>query len=318
MTLKIYKSSYKEQEAITIESKVLRVQFLPHNGSNMCSLYYKPKDLELLVQRKNKYKAGVYDGSYIKSECAGFDEMFPSIDECFYCDYPWKGIHIPDHGEVWSIPWNVNIENKRLHFLTYGVRFPYRIEKWVHFAHDNVIQINYKVTNLSAFDLDFMWAAHPMFILEEGSQILLPPQVNRVICTLDLTGGFGKYGDEFSWPIYEDSLGNKIDLSLIKPKIANRAIKYFIKGRMPEGWCGLNYGKSGLTMTLSFPMEEVPYLGILPNEGGWDDLYNIFLEPATAPLDRLDIAKIHGEHSTVRANSVYGLDLTISISDRCC
>ncbi|MHB8276843.1 MAG: hypothetical protein ACYDIA_04225 [Candidatus Humimicrobiaceae bacterium] len=69
-----------------------------------------------MVQRKGKYKPGVYGSTYVKAECAGFDEIFPTIDECFYVTYPWKGIPIPDHGEVWSIPWQLDIENKNLHF----------------------------------------------------------------------------------------------------------------------------------------------------------------------------------------------------------
>ncbi|MHB8276842.1 MAG: hypothetical protein ACYDIA_04220 [Candidatus Humimicrobiaceae bacterium] len=177
-----------------------------------------------------------------------------------------------------------------------------------------MIQIDYKVTNLSAFDLDFMWAAHPMFILEEGSRISLPAEVKRVICVLDLTGDFGKYGEERNWPIYKDSQGHRIDRSLIRPRTAKKTIKYFIKGKMPEGWCKLIYGKSGMTMTLSFPVGKVLYLAILPNEGGWDNFYNIFIEPATAPFDRLDMAKIHGEHSTLKANSTYEWYLRIGFA----
>ena len=61
-------------------------------------------------------------------------------------------------------------------------------------------------------------------------------------------------------------------------------------------------------------MEQVPYLGVLPNEGGWQDLYNIFLEPATGPLDRLDVARLHGQHSTVAGGSVYEWHLTLRLS----
>ena len=46
---------------------------------------------------------------------------------------------------------------------------------------------------------------------------------------------------------------------------------------------------------------EIPavLLPLQPNEGGWQDLYNIFLEPATGSLDRLDVAGLNGQHSTV-------------------
>ena len=88
------------------------------------------------------------------------------------------------------------------------------------------------------------------------------------------------------------------DLRRLQPKTGREAVKYFVKGRMPEGWCALTYPQSGFTLRLAFPVEQVPYLAVLPNEGGWQDLYNIFLEPATASFDRLDIARVRGECST--------------------
>lgn len=72
--------------------------------------------------------------------------------------------------------------------------------------------------------------------------------------------------------------------------------------------------QSNLTLRLEFPVEQVPYLGVLPNEGGWQDLYNIFLEPATGPLDRLDVARLHGQHSTVAGGGTYEWHLAIGLS----
>ena len=100
-------SRYKDQPAITLESETIVAQFLPDVGAKLCSLIYKPANLELLLQRPNEtYRLAPYDGDYVaQGECSGFDEMFPSIDRSFYEGYPWRGTPIPDHGEVWSLPW---------------------------------------------------------------------------------------------------------------------------------------------------------------------------------------------------------------------
>ncbi len=316
--IKVYESRYKDQPAITIESEKVRSQFLPGVGAKIASLVYKPAATELLVQRPNeKYLLAPYDGDYVaQGECSGFDEMFPSIDRCFYEGYPWRGTPIPDHGEVWSIPWACTIEERRpvsgrnrvsecLHFTVHGVRFPYRLEKWASFADDETLHSDYKLTNLSPFDFDFMWAAHPMFILEQGAELQLPAGVEKVVTTLSFTGSFGRYGDEFAWPIATLADGTALDLRRIRSKAARDAAKYFVKGRMPAGWCALTYPRSGFTLRLDFPVEQVPYFAVLPNEGGWQDLYNIFLEPATASFDRLDVARVRGECSTVRAGATY-------------
>ena len=307
MTAVIRPSHYKDQPAVTLESGTLVAQFLPGIGAKMCSLIYKPANLELLVQRPNeKYLLAPYDGDYVaQGECSGFDEMFPSIDRCFYEGYPWRGTPIPDHGEVWSIPWAWDEQGGRLHLVAYGVRFPYRLEKWVSLVDDATLRTEYRLTNLSGFDFDFMWAAHMMLNLEEGAELALPDSVRKIVTALSFDDSLGRYGDEFDWPVAALPDGRRRDLRRMQPKTARDVVKYFVKGRMPEGWCALTYPRSGFTLRLGWPVEQVPYLAVLPNEGGWQDLYNIFLEPATATFDRLDVARVRGECSRIKAGNTY-------------
>ena len=82
---------------------------------------------------------------------------------------------------------------------------------------------------------------------------------------------------------------------------------------MPEGWCALTYPVSGFMLRLAWPAEQVPYLAILPDEGGWQDLYSIFLEPATASFDRLDVARVRGMCSRVQAGTSYAWYLSIHL-----
>lgn len=300
-------SRYKDQPAITLESGTVAAQFLPDVGAKLCSLVYKPAGVELLLQRPNeRYRLAPYDGDYVaQGECSGCDEMFPSIDRCFYEGYPWRGTPIPDHGEVWSIPWHCTEDDDRLHFATRGVRFPYRLEKWVSFADDATLRMDYRLTNLSPFDLDFMWASHMMVNLEEGAELTLPDGVRKVVIALDFDGSLGRYGDELDWPVARLADGRERDLRRIEPKAATTAVKYFVKGRMPEGWCTLSFPASGFKLRLAWPAEQAPYFAALADEGGWQDLYSIFLEPATGSFDRLDVARVRGECSTVRAWATY-------------
>jgi hypothetical protein len=307
MTSAIRPSRYKDQPAVTLESETIAAQFLPGVGAKMCSLIYKPAGTELLLQRPNEmYRLAPYDGDYVaQGECSGFDEMFPSIDRCFYEGFPWRGTPIPNHGEVWSIPWACAEADGRLHFVTHGVRFPYRLEKWVSFADEATLHTDYRLTNLSGFDFDFMWAAHIMLNLEKGAVVALPDDVRKIVTALSFDGSLGRYGDEFDWPVATLVDGRQRDLRRMQPKTARDVVKYFVKGRMPEGWCTLTYPRSGFTLRLGWPAEQVPYLAILPDEGGWQDLYSIFVEPATASFDRLDVARVRGECSTVKAAATY-------------
>ncbi len=323
----IHLSHYKDQPAITLESETIAAQFLPGIGAKLCSLIYKPANLELLLQRPNeKYLLAPYDGDYVtQGECSGCDEMFPSIDKCFYEGFPWRGTPIPDHGEVWSIPWACTVEeqspgsprnrvSESLHFAVHGVRFPYQLEKTVAFIDDSTLRTDYRLTNLSGFDLDFMWAAHMMLNLEDGAQLTLPDGVRKIVTALSFDGSLGRYGDEFDWPVATLPDGRHRDLRRLQPKTAREVAKYFVKGKLPEGWCSLTYPRSGCELRLSWPAEQVPYLAVLPDEGGWQDLYSIFLEPATASFDRLDVARVRGECSTVKAGATYEWYLDIQLA----
>ena len=39
------------------------------------------------------------------SPLVGIDECFPTIEPC-----SWQGRELPDHGEIWSVPWQVDGE----------------------------------------------------------------------------------------------------------------------------------------------------------------------------------------------------------------
>ncbi len=314
-TRAILNSAYKDQKAFTLETDLVRAQFLPEVGAKLASLVYKPLDYELLVQRPNPhYLLQPFDGDYVAGECSGLDDMFPTIDAAFYDRYPWAGTKMADHGEVWSLPWATAVEGDRLHFAVHGVRFPYRLEKWAQFTDAGILRLDYRATNLSNFDLDYLWAAHPMFYLEEEAELVLPEAVKSVICTQTIAGKFGAYGDEFSWPVCTLPDGRQRDLRKLQPQAARETYKYYLKEKMLEGWCAVKYHRSNFTLALSFPVAQVPYLGVLPNEGGWQDLYNIFLEPCTAPFDRPDAARYRGQGSTLKGGEVQTWHLNLTLA----
>jgi hypothetical protein len=306
---------YKDQPAVTIESEMISAQFLPTIGAKFCSLVYKPQNFELMVQRPApKYLIAPYDGVYEEGECSGFDDMFPTIDRGLYGKFPWQDTMIPDHGEVWSLPWEMQVSDNRLTFTCHGVRFPYQLEKQVFFLDSSRLRIEYSLKNLSAFDMDFLWAAHIMLNLEENVELVLPSSVERIVTTFNRSGILGSFGDTFDFPHARLTNGKQQDLRQMRPKSAQDAYKYYVDGKLSEGWCALNYRARGLLLALSFPTETVPYLGILPNEGGWHDLYNIFLEPATAAFDSLKNARERDTLSTIPANSVYKWYLNIALA----
>jgi hypothetical protein len=302
---KIINTMYKDQSACQLASEQVRATFLPGTGAKLASLVYLPLNRELLVQRPApQYALQPFDGDYVAGECSGLDDMFPTIDAYYYDRFPWAGTKMADHGEVWSLPWETVVEQDSVRFSVHGVRFPYQLEKRVSFVDASRLRWDYRLTSLSDFEFDFVWAAHSMFYLEEAAELVLPAGVRSVVGTFDVPGKFGRYGDEFAWPVGTLPDGSARDFRCMRPKAARDCYKYYVKEKVPEGWCAVKFHQSNFTLAMSFPVETVPYLGVLPNEGGWQDLYNIFLEPCSAPFDRPDAARYRGQGSTLAGRAV--------------
>lgn len=304
-------SQYKDKNSIVLETSRLRAEFLPDPGGKLVSLLNKATGFEFLVQRNNElYRNQPFGGLFVEGECSGFDDMFPTIDECLYENYPWKGVKMVDHGEVWSMPWDHKIEKGALYMTIKGIHFPYILEKNIYFNSENSLRFEYTLTNTSAFDFEFLWAAHIMINIKEGTQVIVPDDCREAVTVL--TNGNGKFGDINNWPYFKDPNGNSYRGDISRPEAVKGFEKYYFNNRLENGWCELKYPDNKNKLKVSFPVDKVPYLGILMNENGWDELYNIIIEPCTICYDRPDVAKKYGQVSKVEAFGKYNwyIDLT--------
>ncbi len=295
----IYESLYKDAAAVMLEDSDLRVTVLPDYGGKIASIYSRRYSCEFLVQNPgSSYVKSRYADRYTDGECSGFDDMFPTIDPCWYESYPWEGVHLPDHGEVWSLKWELDRRpdpQTGVSLTVHGVRLPYELKKNVRLAGGGRLKISYTLTNLSLFPIWWLYSAHIMVSIVPGTRILLPPEAKEGQAVFSRSGRIGGYGDTFSWP---HPLEGSAPLDLGRSAECADMEKYYIKDRLPENWCRLLY-PDGRTFSVTAD-SSVPYLGLLLNEGGWnndgtwDSLYNIFIEPSTAPFDRVDAAKLRG------------------------
>ena len=269
MSAKITESQFKGKKSIVIESNQIRVTILPY-GARTVSMFKKDNCREFLMQQEGpEYRVDSYAGDYVGFIPCGFDDMFPTINECFYESYPWKGHIIPDHGEVWGLNWQYKIDAGVLKMHTHGIRLPYRLEKSLHFTAENKLRIDYTAENPTEFDMDFLWVAHPMLKAEKGMEFHLPPDCTKAVSVLGLSHRMGGFGEEFDWPVAKDSKGFSHQLNKLGDPKGNIAEKYYFKNRLNEGWIKIKYPSDNSTLTLNFPSEKVPYVGILVDEGWW-------------------------------------------------
>ena len=156
-----------------------------------------------------------------------------------------------------------------------------------------------------------------MVNIVEGTRILAPQGADRTVTVLSASGRMGGYGETRSWPAFTTPDGASHRADVARHASVRDMEKYYFTDPLTEGWCALEYASpapaaGGTTLFgVSFSLKTVPYLGILLNENGWTnngawpELLNIFIEPCTAPMDRIDAAKLRGACSTVAARSSY-------------
>ena len=287
---KAYNGLYKDIEAVILENDFLRVSILPRWGSKIASIYSLKRNYELLWQNPNKnFVRTEYGADFSDGDCSGFDEMFPSISRCYYEDGPWAGTEIPDHGEVWTIPWTETSDKGTCRMSVQGVRFPYVLQKEVSLEGPDLV-IRYTLENPTRFPFYSIWAAHPLFNTCPGMEIIVPSSLKRIINAVP-GKVLGSYGKVHSFPKTPGPSGREIDLRII-PEKSDRYQKYYFSGPLQEGWCSLYHPDRDLTVSMIFPPDSVPYLGMWINEGGWAGQYNVAPEPATAGMDRVDFSKM--------------------------
>ncbi len=307
-------STYKNIDAVVLENADLRVTLLPQWGSKIVSIIYKPIAYEVLWQEPgDEICIPEDDAPYGRTDSIGFDEMFPTISRCFYENAPWAGTEMQDHGEVRALPWTYEMNQENVRLWVHGLRFPYRFEKTIRLTA-NSISMNYTIENLSNFDMDYIWAAHPLFNTSPATELIVPQGMNSIINSV-AGARLQTYGKTYQFPVATLDNGEQCDLAKMPEKNNEGYQKYYFSGKVPEGWCILYDHQRKLNIGLSFPEETVPYLGIWVNEGGWGGQYNIAPEPATGAMDRVDCAKMWGMNSVLKACETQTWFLNIALKE---
>ncbi len=307
--------TFKDVRSIVMENEALRLTIVPEFGAKIASLVHKKTGRECLDQLPgDRFRKAAYASPYDQGEVTGFDEMFPTISEC-YCDSgPWAGTKFPDHGEVWSLPWTCAISGSQVSTSVHGVRFPYEFTRMVTLERANTILLRYKVQNLSACDFPAMWAAHPLFTVSPGTRIILPQCAENIVNTVP-GQALGDYGGRFTFPIARGSDGRQWDLSRVGPNEGKFYFKYFILDKLEEGFAVIHDPKSLETVAMVWSVDQVPYFGMWVNEGGWGGMYHAAPEPCTAPFDRWDTARQWGRLPVISAfgRQEWSLRLTVDL-----
>jgi galactose mutarotase-like enzyme len=253
------------------------VLVLPRRGAKIASLRHRPSGREWLEQPVGELRGPpTYGSAFIDAEMFGWDEMLPTIINATYPDGDYRGTRLPDHGEVWTLPWETTSAGEVLVCSTAGRALPYRVTRTMR-VESARLELDYELSATSPTPLWLLWAAHPQFVVgEAGTRIVLPAEVAGLV---DVTPGTAP--ENVRWP------GPEVESTRGLPSGAGR--KLYVLPEAKIGTAGLIDG-DGPWLRLAWDPEPVPYLGIWLDNGAYARHPVIALEPSTGYYDDLTLA----------------------------
>jgi hypothetical protein len=223
------------------------VEFTPEDGARLDRISYNNYDL-ITTAPESFYKPNSDYGEYENRPVYGYDDCFPSVEECSFPSLKWV---VPDHGEICWLNWDVIRGDDRLTFHTKSKVLPVHFKREMIFT-SNRITWNFEVYNESNEKLPFQHAMHPLMKLTEISTVHFPGFQTAYNKTI------GK-NIKFKNPI------DIQDYLLSQPK--GTANMLFLKN-IKNGRMNWTY-KNGFLLKITFAKKHFPTIGIWWNNFGY-------------------------------------------------
>jgi len=273
----------------------------------------KKKDFELLFQNKEKFflKPRLYD-NFSEFDASGCDDCFPTVDPCTVVINN-REVKYPDHGEIWSKTMNYELLPGKLKLWCDSEIIHYKYEKIIS-INKGILNIDYKISNTGNLSFPCIWTMHELVNCENDMEIFLPPGVCEVV-NVQNSSIFGESGKILSFPETYLSTGETYCLNRVKPANAEKTEKFYVKGDLKEGTCGVYFPTKDLSYIIRFDKEQLPYLGLWITEGGFRGDYNFALEPSNGFYDNIDTAERNGKIKILQQGEVLSFNIEIEIKD---
>lgn len=274
-------------KAYTLNNGKIEVTVVPELGAKIISLKNLRTGREWLWHPAgglNLFNNRPGD-DFARSPLVGVDECLPTIAPA-----RWQDRDLPDHGEVWHQPWQVDAAAWTAGVLQTRVKLPispFDFERTVRLQDQNVV-LDYRLTNRGPQDECFLWALHPLLRLQAGDQLQLPASTRAL-----LNGA--------AWLDAVDSA--------VPP---GRCAKLFARP-VREGVSGIHNAHTGDLLEFCWNPAENNTLGLWLTRGGWHGHDHFALEPTNAAADALPVAAGQEACGTVPAGGTISWQIQLRL-----
>lgn len=300
----ICETRHADLPALLVENEELALVCIPALGGKIASIINKRNGFDCAFV--NPYTGIVkypYDAPYLTSDC-GLGELLPSIGVGTYTEAPWKGIPLPDKGELWTQAMETTIDGTALRQKANGVRFPYLFTRSLT-LEGNRVRLDYALENLCAFDFKYLWSMQPHLRLD-GSMEIVAPTSSSFYVDWSRNYRFETASRKYPWPIAEtEGEGTGVDFSRIETMNGD-ADKLYLAD-LPRGEVSLVYHDRRQRVGFHFDTAMNPYCGLWINKAGWpedkDPTRLVAIQPCNCMSDFFETSDRNGAIGLVRAKS---------------
>ena len=287
-------------KTLTLENEFLTVRILPEFGGKIISLRSVRTGAEFVHPPLRQYAPVAPSDEFSAGDGGGFDECLPSVSPC----EPIAGEPaIPDHGDLWRVPWHVDSDDGEIVLHAESTSRPLRITRRAALEADTLI-LEYDLVNLTDEPHTWLWSAHPLLQVTAGDPIVLPKEIEQVDVEYSSPGIFVA-GNPISWPVETSLSGAAINLDTMPERDGTTALKLFARtGR--SGWCALYRREFRQGLAVRFDPAALPFVGLWICAGAWPSVgtakqYTVAIEPTTSNSDSLEAAIRNGTSRSLNA-----------------
>jgi hypothetical protein len=304
-----------EFERVILQNDAIRTVILPELGGKIGSLVSLKTGREFFLQHPDRsYRRAHYGDPFGDFDISGFDECLPTVSECPYPEPPFASVTLPDHGEVWALPWKHDLQGEELILEVAGVHLPYLLRRKTRLS-GSVVELDYEISNTGSKPFKYLWSAHPLLMIEAGAEIVLPPDVGEVLVDYS-AGNHLAVGKTNTWPCAWTADGKSVVLNMISGPDQKTADKLFTPV-LTKGYCGLRFPSTGEAIFFRFNPQAVPFVGLWICQGGFPadgpPEFTVALEPCSGRPDSLVTAIARGECPELLAQATNRWTLHIEV-----
>ena len=263
-------------EVCVLANDCVELEVVPELGAKIISLkdlrtgrewlWHPPQGRKLFRNRQGD--------DFFQSPLTGIDECFPTIAPCI-----WQGRQLPDHGELWNLPWTVDDISWSTGILKTTARpklSPFEFTRTIE-LHQNEVRVEYQLTNCGGARERFLWAIHPLLRLQPGDQLELPGHTRTL----------------FNGETWVDAIASALPPNLCAKIFASP---------VSEGWAAIHNPKTGDRLQIEWDPEENNTLGLWLTRGGWHGHHHFAIEPTNSDADDLPTAAARNQCGTLAAH----------------